>query len=54
MYYSFVVADTNALLLPSINQKKYSRDSKGENTMVIVAFLLFACSILSIIISYIG
>lgn len=53
MFISLFAIGIIALLLPSINQKKYSSDSKGDNTMIIVAFLLFICSIVSIIISYV-
>lgn len=41
-----------ALLLPSVNRKKFSNDTRGDNTMLIVAFLLFICSIISLLMSY--
>lgn len=54
MFISLFAIGIIALLLPSVNQKKYSSDSKGDNTMIIVGFLLFICSIVSIIISYVS
>lgn len=43
-----------ALLMPMVSQKKYSGENKGDSLMIVVAFLLFICSLFSIIMSYMG
>lgn len=43
-----------AILLPSINQKKFSGENKGDSMMVLVGFLLIICSFFSIMISYLS
>lgn len=43
-----------ALLLPKVTTKSYSGESRGDNFMIIVGFLLFICAIISIIFSYVG
>lgn len=43
-----------ALLLPKINQRKFSGEGKGDSMMIVVGFLLILCSLISIMISYLG
>ena len=42
-----------AFLLPTVYEKKYA-NNKGDSLMVIVAFLLFICAIISIVYSYVA
>ena len=41
-----------ALLLPMLNQSRYSGDGKGDSLMLIVAILLFLSGLVSIGLSY--
>lgn len=43
-----------ALLLPRISKKSYSGDDKGDKLMNIVGVLLLACSIFSLVMSYLS
>lgn len=43
-----------ALLMPMVSQKRLAGENKGDSLMIIVAFLLFICSLFSIVMSYMG
>ncbi len=43
-----------ALLLPTLNKKKFSGESKGDSMMLVVGILLIICSFISIMVSYMG
>ena len=41
-----------AILMPMLNSTKMTGENKGDNMMLVVGVLLFICSLVSIIISY--
>lgn len=41
-----------AFFLPKLNQKSFQGENKGDRFMIIVSILLFVCSILSCVFSY--
>lgn len=43
-----------ALFLPKVTTKSYSGESRGDNLMIVVGFLLFVCALFSLVMSYLG
>lgn len=43
-----------AILMPLLNGQKLTGENKGDNTMFVVGILLFVCSLVSILISYLS
>lgn len=42
-----------AIYMPTVSQKSYSGDDRGDKMMFVIGLILFLCAIISIIVSFI-